>query len=154
LDKARFNPRISLFFSNYLVGRKIQYLWNNFSSPFFNVDVGIGQGSALFPILSALYLSPIFYIFRKRAKSLKIPVSFVSFVDNSLFISQEKTLGKLNSFLFCSYNVMFSLLDQFSLMIEHGKTEFFHFSKSHRIFNSSILDLSHLGGPILHPKDT
>jgi len=154
LDKAKFNPKISLFFSNYLIGRKIQYLWNNFLSPFFNVNISIGQGSTLFPILSVLYLSPIFHIFKKRAKSLKIPVLFVFFVDNGLFVLQEKTLDKLKSLLFYSYNVMFSLLDQFSLIIEHGKTEFFHFSKSYRIFNPFFLDLSHFGGFILHSKDT
>jgi len=66
LDKAGFNPRISSFFSDYLVSRKTQYLWNNFLSPFFNVDVGVGQGSALFPILLALYLSPLFHIFLKN----------------------------------------------------------------------------------------
>jgi len=84
----RFDPRISSFFSDYLVGRKTQYLWNNFSSPFFNVNVGIKQGSTLFPILLAFYFSPIFHIFEKRAKNLKIPVSFLSFVDNRPLISQ------------------------------------------------------------------
>ena len=31
-------------------------------SPIFNVNVGVGQGLALSPILSALYLSPFIYI--------------------------------------------------------------------------------------------
>ena len=77
LDKAGFDPRISLFFSDYLVGKKTQYLWNNFLFYFFNVDIGIEQGSALSSILLALYLSSIFHIFEKRAKNLKIPVSFI-----------------------------------------------------------------------------
>jgi len=34
LDKTGFDPRISSFFSDYLVGRKTQYLWNTFFSPF------------------------------------------------------------------------------------------------------------------------
>jgi len=84
LDKARFDTRISSFFSNYLVYRKTQYLWNNFSSPFFNVNVSVEQGSALSPVLLALYLSLIFHIFKKRAKNLKIPVSFIT---NGLFVS-------------------------------------------------------------------
>jgi len=87
LDKARFDTRISSFFSDYLVCRRTQYLWNNFSSPFFNVDIGVGQGSALSLVLLALYLSLIFHIFKKRVKNLKIPVSFISFVDNGLFVS-------------------------------------------------------------------
>ena len=111
LDKARFDPKVSSFFSNYLVGRKTQYLWNNFSSPFFNIDVGVEQDLALSLILLALYLSTIFYISEKRAKNLKIPVLLISFVDDSLFISQEKLFEKLNSHLFCCYNVILSLLE-------------------------------------------
>ena len=48
---------------------------------------------------------------------------------------------------------MFSLLEQSSLVIEHGKTEVFHFSRAHKVFNSPTLDLSILGDPILHPKN-
>jgi len=44
------------------------------------------------------------------------------------------------------------LLDQFSLVIEHEKTEVFHFSRSYSIFNPSPLDLSLLRGPVLQPK--
>jgi len=87
LEKARFDIKVSNFFKNYLIGRKMTYLWNNFSSPLHNIDVGVGQGSALSPILLALYLSLIFYILEKQLKNLKIPVSILSFVDNRLFIS-------------------------------------------------------------------
>ena len=132
LDKADFDSKVSSFFSNYLIDRKTQYLQNSFTSPFFCVDIGIGQGSVLSLILSALYLSPIFHIFKKRAKN---PVSFLSFVDDGLFISQEKSLEKTNSHLFCSYNTIFSLLEQFRLVIEHRKSEVFHFSRSHGLFN-------------------
>ena len=140
------------FFSNYLVGWKTQYLWNSFSSNFFNVDVGIGQGSCLLPILSALYLSPILYIFEKRAKNLKIPVSFLLFVDNGLFILQEKSFERINSILFYSYNIISSLFKQFGLVIKHGKTKVFHFSRSHRPFNPPLLDLSHTRDPVLYSK--
>jgi len=110
-DKARSSLRVSAFFSNYLVGRKTQYLWNNFSSPFFNIDVGVEQGLVLFLVLPAFYLSPIFHIFEKKVKNLKIPVSLISFVDNSLFILQEKSFEKLKSYLFCSYNIILSFLE-------------------------------------------
>jgi len=58
-----------------------------FFALFFNVDIGIEQGSALSPVLSALYLYSIFHIFEKRVKILKIPVLLISFVDNDLFVS-------------------------------------------------------------------
>jgi len=50
-EKVGFDLRVVKFFSNYLVGRKTQYFWNSFFSLFFNVDVRVGQGLALSPIL-------------------------------------------------------------------------------------------------------
>jgi len=41
---------------------------------------------------------------------------------------------------------------KFGLIVEHGKTEVFHFSRSHGAFNSLLLNLTTLGGPILLPK--
>jgi len=99
LNKTRFNPKVSKFFTNYLISKKTQYVWNNL----FEVNVGIGQGSTLSPILLILYLSPLFHIFEKHANNLKIPVSFLSFVDNGLFVSYEKSFKKTNLFLFCSH---------------------------------------------------
>jgi len=59
-----------------------------------------------------------------------------------------------NLHLFCSYNVMSNLLDKFGLIVEHLKTEVFHFSRSYGPFNPPPLDLSLLGGPILTPKNS
>ena len=130
MKKAGCYSRVVQFFSNYLVGRKTQYCWNNFSSFFFNIDVGVGQGSALSPILSALYISPVFHILEKCLKNLKIPVSILSFIDDGLFIAQSKSLTVSNSLLFYSYNIVSSILDKFGLILEHEKTEVFHFSKA------------------------
>jgi len=65
LDKVGLNQKVLAFFKNYLVSRKTKYLWNRFLSPFCNVGVGVEQGLALSPILSALYFSPIFHILEK-----------------------------------------------------------------------------------------
>jgi len=40
LDKAGFNSKILSFFSNYLISRKTQYIWNSFTFSFFYVDIG------------------------------------------------------------------------------------------------------------------
>jgi len=122
------------------------------SSP-FSVDICVSQGSALSPILSALFIAPIFHIFKKRLKNLNILALFLSFVDNELFISQEKSFIKTNVNFFCCYNIMSLLLNQFGLIVEHRKTEIFHFSRSHGIFNPSALDLSQTSSLILQPKD-
>jgi len=95
----------------------------------------VGKGSALFSILSVLYISLIFHILEKHLKILKNSVSILSFVDNSLFIAQNKFLTVSNSILFCSYNVVSSILDKFGLVLEHGKTEVFYFSRAQDVFN-------------------
>jgi len=70
-------------------------------------------------------------------------------MNDSLFILQEKSSEKSNAFLFCNYNIILSLFDQFRLMVEYEKSKVFHFSRSTKNFNPSPLDLSSLGGPIL-----
>ena len=136
------------------MGRKTNYLWNNFFSPILNVNVGIAQKSTLSPILSTLYLSLFLYILEKCLKILNIPISIISFVDDGLFISQNRSFHISNSHLFCSYNVMTKLLEKFGLIVEHSKTEVFHFNRSHKNFNPPPFDLTPIEGPILQPKNT
>ena len=113
------------------------------------MDIGVGQGLALSLILSTLYIAPIFHILEKCLKILKIPVFIPSFVDNGLLVAQSKFFTILNSNLFCSYNITSSILEIFGLIMKHGKTEIFHFSRSHGFFDPSLLNLSISGGPVL-----
>ena len=154
LEKVGLDPKVALFFMDYLVKRKTNYNWNELSSPIFKVNVGVGQESVLSPILSALYLSPFLYILEKCLKILKILISFISFVDDGLIIAQNKSIVTLNSQLFCSYNILSKLLDKFGLVVEHSKTDIFHFNRSYRAFNPLLLDLLPIGGPVLKPKDS
>lgn len=136
LGKAGFDLKVINFFSNYLVDRKTSYFWNNFFSCLYNVNVGVDQGSTLYPILSALYLFPFLYILEKRLKILDLKISILSFVNDSLLILQSKSFYTSNTYLFSSYNIASQLLLKFSLLVEHLKTEVFHFSRSHNNFNS------------------
>ena len=154
LDKTGLDQKVLAFFKNYLVGRKTKYLWNRFLSPFCNINIGVGQDSALSSILSALYFSPIFHILEKQLKILKIPISIISFVDDGLFISQNKSISLLNANLFCSYNVISSLFMKFGLVMEYKKTEVFYFSRLHGVFNPHPLDLTPIRGPVLLHKTT
>ena len=153
LEKVGLDPKITNFFANYLIQRSTKYLWNKLSSPSFEVNVGVGQGSTLSPILSTLYLSPLIYIIEKRFKNLNLPISILLFIDNGLFIVQNKFFIISNLHLYCSYNILSKLLDSFGLIIKHSKTKIFHFNRSHGPFNLPPLDLSPLGGPILRPKN-
>jgi len=140
-------------FDNYIISFFSNYFWNNFTSPISNINVGVGQGSVLSPILSALYLSLFIYILENCLKNLKIPISIISFVDNGFFISQNKSINISNSHFFCSYNVLTKLLEKFGLIVEHSKTENFHFNRSQEVFNPPPLNLTLLGGSISWPND-
>jgi len=154
IKKVDFDQPISSFFTDYLVNRKTNYSWTSFSSPTFNINVRVGQGSVLSPILSALYLSLFIYILENRLKNLKIPTSFTSFIDDGLFISQSNSIDISISRLYCSYNVLTNLLEKFGLVVEHSKTEIFHFNRSHGVFNPPPLNLSPLGENVLLPSNT
>ena len=132
LKKAGLNTNIVGFFNSYHSNWSITYTWNNFSSLAFNTDVGVDQGSALSPILSAIYLAPTIKTFKRRIKNLKenILTDILSFVDDSLLISQKKSYSLSFSFLLCSYNIMSKILIDTSLVIEHSKTELFHFTRA------------------------
>ena len=110
MRKVGFDNHVVSFFSNYLVDMKTNYFWNNFMSSVFNINVGVGQDSALSPILFALYLLPFIYILENCLKNLKIPIFIISFVDNGLFIFQSNSFDISNSHLFCSYNILTILL--------------------------------------------
>ena len=108
----------------------------------------IKQSLALFSIIS---IAPIFYIFKKRINKflVPIPILFLSFIDNSLLIFQEKNTSKLNANFFCSYNIITTILNDFSLEIEYNKSEVFHFSRATKYHNLQLLDLSPLRGLML-----
>ena len=87
LAKAGLNPKVTSFFEDFLVRRKTNYVWNKFFLLTYKVNMRIGQGSVLSPILSTLYLPLLLYILEKCLKILNIPISLISFVNDSLFIS-------------------------------------------------------------------
>ena len=78
----------------------------------------------------------------------------IFFVDDSLFVSQSKSILYLNTNLFCSYNVISSILSKYGLIIKHGKTDAFHFTRSHETYNLPLLDLTPISGPSLLSKET
>jgi len=99
------NTNVIGFFDSYYTGCSISHPWNQFLSPYFNVNIGVGQGSVLSLILSTIYLTLIIKTFKKRIKNLKesILTDILSFVDDGLLISQKKSYALSFSFLLCSY---------------------------------------------------
>jgi len=70
---------------------------------------------------------------------------------DGLLISQEKSYSLSSSFLLCSYNIISKTLIDAGLVMEHSKTELFHFTRACHPPNLSI-DLSSVGGPVISPK--
>ena len=77
----------------------------------------MGQDSTLSPILSILYILSVFHILENHLKNLKNPVSILSFIDDGLFIAQNKFLTVSNFNLFCSYNIVSSILVSYLNMV-------------------------------------
>jgi len=153
LKKAGLNANILKFFQSYHSNRSTTYIWNGFISQKFATSVDVSQGSALSPILSAIYLTPIIKTFKKRIKNLKenISTDILSFVDDGRLISQKKSYELSSAFLLSSYNMISRILLDTGLVMEHSKSEVFHFTRFQHPSNPSI-NLTSVGGPILHPK--
>ena len=63
LHKQGFSSFVGRFFALYLVDRFTSYLWGSFRSGPRQADVGVGQGSALSPVLLALYIAPVMKLY-------------------------------------------------------------------------------------------
>jgi len=68
LKKVGLNNNIVKFFKSYHYNQLTTYTWNSFTSLPLNSSISIGQGLALFPILSTIYMAPIMKTFKKRIK--------------------------------------------------------------------------------------
>jgi len=111
----------------------------------------VGQGSALSPILLALYIVPPLHLFEHRAQALNLDTFTLSYVDNGLLVSQGRIYNKTLPELTSSYSIVSDLMASFGLVMEHDKLEIFHFSRAHNDSNPE-LDLSAISAPILKPK--
>ena len=78
-------------------------------------------------------------------------MDILSFVDDGLLISQEKSYELSSAFLLSSYNMISKIFSDVGLVLEHNKSEVFHFTRARNPPNPSI-DLTSVRGPILHPK--
>ena len=134
LDRMGFANVVVNFFVDYLVGQFTKLFWDNqLSEPFLAV-VGVGQGSALSPILSVLYLAPVLWEFHTERYNAQL----ISYVGGRTIIVQSKTwkenLVKPKS----AYTTVFQLTATFSLVLEHKKLEAFHFSRKHEDLNPPV----------------
>ncbi|PPQ94670.1 hypothetical protein CVT25_009431, partial [Psilocybe cyanescens] len=152
LRKLGFSDNVVKFFSHYLVGRSTQYAWGDFISDLRQADVGVGQGSALSPVLSALYLTLIMRLF--ELDPLTRGCFLLSYVNDGTLVVQSKSLLDNCEALKRAYGVIFELFKKFGLALEHDKSEVFHFDRSHSKDNPPV-DLGYApytGATPLKPK--
>ena len=129
---------------------------NMYGTVFFQLFSKPMNRTRFFPLShSFCHLHCIYFShFWKNNKSLLsfIPISTLLFADNRLLISQERIYEKSNANLFCSYNIILSLFNQFSLVIEHNKLEVFYFSRLTKEIHFLLLDLRPLKDLLVYSK--
>ncbi|CAA7259600.1 unnamed protein product [Cyclocybe aegerita] len=152
LRKQGFSPILVEFFASYLVGRSMVYCWNTFQFDSRSADMGVGQGSALSPVISGLFIAPVMKLFYIKAAPLNM--TLLSFVDDGTILAQSRQLDDNNVGLRKAYKIIYLLFVAFTLVLEHDKTELFHFLRWRDAYNP-LLDLGyapHTGATPLKPK--
>ena len=97
----------------------------------------------------------IFYIFEKELKIfifLFQSCFFYLLMIVLLFLKRKVMKNQMQTF-FYSYSIISFLFNQFGLVIKHNKLDVFHFSKSIKNINPSLLYLSLVKGTVFRPKD-
>jgi hypothetical protein len=134
--RSGFPPCVGNFFRSYLVGRLTTYKWDSFTSGTFPSDVGVGQGSALSPVLSALCLAPVLKLFGRSVVGRR--VDLMSYVDDGTFIVSSRKVEDNLPLLKEAYGFVHNTFSSLGLVLEHDKSEAFHFSRAQRFSNPAI----------------
>jgi hypothetical protein len=124
-SRMGFPAVLGPFLRSYLVGRRTTYKWDSFTSEPFAADVGVGQGSAMSPVLSALYLTLIMRRF--RASDIGKKVDLMSYVDDGSIVAQSRDVRDNLPLLKEAYGWLFRAFESLGLVLEHDKSEVFHF---------------------------
>jgi hypothetical protein len=140
LCKQGFAPNVVQFFGSYLVGCTTHFAWGGFVSNPQLADVGVGQGSALSPVLSALYLVPMMHLYKLSDASGG--TTLLSYADDGTIIAQAAAVKDNLDTLQVSYAVIFDLFTKLGLELEHHKLELFPFDCAHKPTNP-LLDLGY-----------
>jgi hypothetical protein len=103
--------------------------------------VGVGQESALSPVLSALYIALVMHGFQAHPSFMGCNI--LSYMNDGTIITQSKSLLSNLEPLKKAYWVVNDLLRSFSLVLEYDKSEISHFTRAHHnLLPSLALDTS------------
>lgn len=127
MERCGFSPILVRFFRDYLAHRQSCFRWGRATSPWFDVPpVGAGQGSALSPILTNLYISPALHIL--------FPVSTIQsdaflqfYVDDGLWTVTTPSIALNCDILRARFQDTTATLARLGLLAEPDKNELMHF---------------------------
>jgi hypothetical protein len=115
------------------------YRWDNFVSRQYAMDVGVGQGLALSPVFSALYLAPIIKLF--TASIPQEVANIISYMDDDTIIVQSEKVPQSLPKLKTVYAEVYHLFTALGLVLEHDKSEVFHFTHAQGVANNPPIDI-------------
>lgn len=72
LRKQGFAKELCEYFDDYLVGRRTQFHFNGATLPPQDLSTGVGQGSSLSPVLTALFLAPVLHLVAATKSTTKL----------------------------------------------------------------------------------
>ncbi|KAF8647831.1 hypothetical protein AX16_006521 [Volvariella volvacea WC 439] len=125
LSKQGFNRKYTSLFKSYFQGRSTMYRLGEYKSESFPIEVGLGQGSAISPTLSALYIAPGLKTLTDEVGDDKDALQI--FVDDGVWASTGDTLSDNCARLKNRYTRTRDILGKLGLIVEHAKTELKHF---------------------------
>lgn len=74
LRKQGFPGCLCEYFEDYLVGRHTQFIFNGATLPPQEFSTGVGQGSALSPVLTGLFLAPVLHIVAATSQTMNLRI--------------------------------------------------------------------------------
>ena len=110
LQKASFSLKLVHWMESYLIGQKTTFAWGNIKMDEYDASIGVAQGSALSPILAALYLSLLIKCFHKMVEDMDL----ISFVDDGTLVVQAPTCDENLAALKGVYAVIMELMKAIS----------------------------------------
>lgn len=141
LKKQGFHPTVCAFFEDYLIDRQTQFFFNGCLMDPTDFTVGVGQGSALSPTLSGLYIAPILHKWAPIHDRQFGNVGLQFFVDDGLIsvagppppkTSPYTQLQVNNSIIAHIFHDLARDMNRMGLGIEVDKLELMHFTQPTR----------------------